>query len=116
MMTATASTAAGQSIMRAAADTMKRLSLELGSQCPFIVLDDANVAEAASAAARRSFFNMGQICIAVNRILVPDALHETFVEALAAETRRIKLGHGADPGVAYGPVLHEGIDEDAGAR
>ena len=69
MMTATASTAAGQSIMRAAADTMKRLSLELGGQCPFIVLDDADVAEAASAAVRRSFSNMGQICIAVNRIL-----------------------------------------------
>jgi acyl-CoA reductase-like NAD-dependent aldehyde dehydrogenase len=109
MMTATASTAAGQSIMRAAADTMKRLSLELGGQCPFIVLDDADVAEAASAAARRSFSNMGQICIAVNRILVADALHEKFVEALAAETRRIKLGHGVDPGVAYGPVLHEGV-------
>ena len=109
MMTATASTAAGQSIMRAAADTMKRLSLELGGQCPFIVLDDADVAEAASAAARRSFSNMGQICIAVNRILVADELHGSFLEALAAETGRIKLGHGVDPGVAYGPVLHEGV-------
>ncbi len=109
MMTATASTAAGQSIMRAAADTMKRLSLELGGQCPFIVLNDADVAEAASAAARRSFSNMGQICIAVNRILVADELHGLFLEALAAETGRIKLGHGVDPGVAYGPVLHEGV-------
>ena len=109
MITATASTAAGQSIMRAAADTMKRLSLELGGQCPFVVLDDADAAEAASAAARRSFSNMGQICIAVNRILVADALHERFVEALAAETRRIRLGHGVDPGIVYGPVLHEGV-------
>ena len=109
MMTATASIAAGQSIMRAAADTMKRMSLELGGQCPFVVLDDADVAEAASAAARRSFSNMGQICIAVNRILVADGLHGPFLEALAAETGRIKLGHGVDPGVAYGPVLHEGV-------
>ena len=109
MMTATASTAAGQSIMRAAADTMKRLSLELGGQCPFIVLDDADVAEAASAAARRSFSNMGQICIAVNRILVAERLHGAFLEALAAETSRITLGHGVDPGVAYGPVLNEGV-------
>ena len=70
MITATASTAAGKSIMRAAADTLKRLSLELGGQCPFIVLDDADVEEAAAAAARRSFSNMGQICIAVNRIMV----------------------------------------------
>jgi len=109
MITATASTAAGRSMMRAEADTMKRLTLELGGQCPFIVLDDADVAEAASAAARRSFSNMGQICIAVNRILVADALHDEFVEALAAETNRIKLGHGVLPGVAYGPVLHEGV-------
>jgi succinate-semialdehyde dehydrogenase/glutarate-semialdehyde dehydrogenase len=109
MMTATASTAAGQSIMRAAAETMKRLSLELGGQCPFIVLDDADVGEAASAAARRSFSNMGQICIAVNRILVADGLHRRFLEALAAETARIRLGHGVDPGVAYGPVLNEGV-------
>ena len=70
MITATASTAAGKSIMRAASDTLKRLSLELGGQCPFVVLDDANVEEAAAAAARRSFSNMGQICITVNRIIV----------------------------------------------
>ncbi len=109
MITATASTAAGQSMMRAAADGMKRLTLELGGQCPFVVLDDADVAEAASAAARRSFSNMGQICIAVNRILVADAVHNEFLDALAAETERIKLGHGVEPGVAYGPVLQEGV-------
>jgi succinate-semialdehyde dehydrogenase/glutarate-semialdehyde dehydrogenase len=109
MITATASTSAGQSMMRAAADTMKRLTLELGGHCPFVVLDDADIVEAASAAARRSFSNMGQICIAVNRILVSDAVHRDFVDALAAETRGIKLGHGVDPGVAHGPVLHEGV-------
>jgi len=109
MMTVTASVAAGQSIMRSAADTMKRLSLELGGQSPFVVLGDADIAEAASAAARRSFSNMGQICIAVNRIVVADEAHDQFLEALAAETGRIKLGHGVEPGVAYGPVLHEGV-------
>ena len=109
MVTATASTAAGQSIMRAAAGTMKRLSLELGGQSPFIVLGDADIAEAASAAARRSFSNMGQICIAVNRILVADELHAPFLEALSEETERITLGHGVNPGVAYGPVLNEGV-------
>jgi acyl-CoA reductase-like NAD-dependent aldehyde dehydrogenase len=108
MITATASTAAGQSIMRAAADTIKRLTLELGGQCPFVVLDDADISDAASAAARRSFSNMGQICIAVNRILVADKIHDSFVEALVAETRRIRLGHGVAPGVLYGPMLHEG--------
>jgi len=109
MITATASTSAGQSMMRAAAETMKRLTLELGGHCPFVVLGDADIGEAVSAAARRSFSNMGQICIAVNRILVADAIHDEFVDALAAETRPIKLGHGIEPGVAYGPVLHEGV-------
>jgi acyl-CoA reductase-like NAD-dependent aldehyde dehydrogenase len=105
MITATASVPAGQSIMRAAAGNLKRLSLELGGQCPFIVLDDADPQEAAAAAARRSFSNMGQICIAVNRILVSDAIHHRFVEALVAETRKIRLGHGIEPGVLYGPML-----------
>ncbi len=109
MVTATASVPAGQSIMRAAAGTLKRLSLELGGQCPFIVLDDADPEEAAAAAARRSFSNMGQICIAVNRILVSRGIHDRFVEALAEETRKIRLGHGIDPGVLYGPVLNESV-------
>ncbi len=105
MITATASTAAGQSIMRAGADTLKRYTLELGGQCPFIVLADADVAEAASAAARRSFSNMGQICIAVNRILVADSVHDAFIEATVAEAKKIRLGHGVEPGVQYGPML-----------
>lgn len=109
MITATASVPAGQSIMRAGAATLKRMSLELGGQCPFIVLDDADPQEAAAAAARRSFSNMGQICIAVNRILVSRGIHDRFVEALVAETRKIRLGHGVEPGVAYGPVLNESV-------
>ena len=86
---------------------MKRLSLELGGQTPFVVLDDADIAEAAAAAARRSFSNMGQICISVNRILVDRKVHRAFVEALVEETRKIKLGHGVEPGVLYGPVVNE---------
>ena len=109
MISATASVPAGQSIMRAAASNLKRLSLELGGQCPFIVLDDADPQEAAAAAARRSFSNMGQICIAVNRILVSRGIHEAFAEALVEETRKIKLGHGVEPGVLYGPVLNESV-------
>jgi acyl-CoA reductase-like NAD-dependent aldehyde dehydrogenase len=108
-ITATASVPAGQSIMRAAAGNLKRLSLELGGQCPFIVLGDADPEEAAAAAARRSFSNMGQICIAVNRILVEKTIHKQFVEALAAETRKIRLGHGIEPGILYGPVQNEAV-------
>ena len=107
MITATASTSAGQSIVRAGANTLKRYTLELGGQCPFIVLDDADIAEAASAAARRSFSNMGQICIAVNRILVAKTIHDEFVEAFSAEAGKIQLGHGVKPGVLYGPMLLE---------
>ena len=109
MISATASVPAGQSIMRAAASNLKRLSLELGGQCPFIVLDDADPQEAAAAAARRSFSNMGQICIAVNRILVSRGIHKAFAEALMEETRKIELGHGVEPGVLYGPVLNESV-------
>ena len=109
MITATASVAAGRSMMRAGAEHMKRLLLELGGQCPFVVLDDADVAEAAAAAARRAFSNMGQICIAVNRILVADSIYDNFLAALAAQTNAIRPGHGVNPGVLYGPVLHEGV-------
>lgn len=109
MISATASVPAGQSIMRAGAATLKRMSLELGGHSPFIVLDDADIEEAATAAARRSFSNMGQICIAVNRILVSKPIHARFVEALTAETSRIELGHGVEPGVLYGPVLNESV-------
>ncbi len=109
IVAATSSTAVGQAIMHAAARDMKRVSLELGGQTPFIVLDDADIAEAAAGAARRSFSNMGQICISVNRILVDQKVHKAFVEALVEETRKIKLGHGVNPGVLYGPVLNESV-------
>jgi len=109
MISATASVAAGRSIMRAAAEDMKRVSLELGGQCPFVVLDDADIEEAAAAATRRSFSNMGQICITVNRILVASSVHSKFLEAMSEATRKIELGHGTDPGVLYGPVLNESV-------
>ena len=80
MISATASIAAGQDIMRNAAGNLKRVNLELGGHAPFIVLPDANVAEAAKAAHRRSFSNMGQICITVNRILVAREVHAAFSE------------------------------------
>ncbi len=109
LITATASVAAGRSIMRAAAQDMKRVLLELGGQCPFIVLDDADIEEAAAAATRRSFSNMGQICITVNRVLVAERVHADFIEAMTEQTRKIRLGQGVEPGVLYGPVLNETV-------
>jgi Aldehyde dehydrogenase family len=98
-----------RSIMRAAAEDMKRVSLELGGPCPFVVLDDADIEEAAAAATRRSFSNMGQICITVNRILVANSVHSRFLEAMTEATRKIKLGPGTESGVLYGPVLNESV-------
>ena len=112
-ISATASIAAGQDIMRNAAANLKRLSLELGGHAPFVVLPDADLEAAAKAATRRSFSNMGQICITVNRILVHEDIHDTFVEALVAETAKIELGPGLEPGTRYGPVTTPAVIERA---
>lgn len=109
LISATASIAAGQDIMRRAAGNLKRLSLELGGHAPFIVMADADLEEAAQAAHRRSFSNMGQICITVNRILVDRRVHNAFADLLATLTEATELGHGVAPGVAYGPVLNESV-------
>lgn len=116
MITATASTQTGQAIMRSAADTMKRVSLELGGHCPLIVLEDADPEEAAAAAARRSFSNTGQICIAVNRVIVAEPIAGDFVAALSAVTEKIKLGHGVEDGVTCGPTTTAGVVETAEAH
>lgn len=108
-ITATVSTQTGRRIMAAAAPTLKRLNLELGGQTPFVVLDDADVSDAASAAVRRSFSNMGQICIAVNRVLVADKLHEEFVDAVVERTRALVIGNGLEDGVEYGPTFSEAV-------
>ncbi len=108
-ISATASIAAGQDIARSAAVNLKRVILELGGHAPFIVLADADIEAAAAAAMRRSFSNMGQICIAVNRILVDQRVHARFVDALVALTESVELGPGSAPGVAYGPTLNEAV-------
>jgi acyl-CoA reductase-like NAD-dependent aldehyde dehydrogenase len=113
MISATCSTRAGQAIMSAAAAGTKRLTLELGGSSPFIVLPTADIQEAARAATRRSFSNSGQICIAVNRIIVTEELAEEFVEAMAAEIDRLAPGNGADAGVTFGPATTVGVLETA---
>jgi len=113
LITATASTGTGKEIMRTASAGLKRLSLELGGHTPFVVLGDADLEEAVAGALRRSFSNMGQICIAVNRILVEESLANDFAEALAEEARDLRLGHGIEDGVEYGPVLTEAVRERA---
>ena len=111
VVSATGSVSTGQHVMEAASKNIKRVSLELGGHSPFIVLADADIEEAARAAMRRSFSNMGQICVAVNRILVERPIYKIFVECLATLSDEIELGNGLQDGVAYGPVLNESVIE-----
>ncbi len=103
MITATCSTAAGKAIQRSAANGLKTTLLELGGHCPLVVLDDADLPLAAAAAARRSFSNMGQICIAVNRVIVDESVADKFVDLLVMAVAQMHLGDPREPEVAYGP-------------
>lgn len=115
-ITATVSTATGRRIAVAAAPGLKRLSLELGGQTPFIVLDDANLTDAAAAAVRRSFSNMGQICIAVNRVLVAERRRAEFCEAVVELTAALRIGNGLQDGIEYGPVFNDAVLEKTRAH
>ncbi|MBA3875513.1 MAG: NAD-dependent succinate-semialdehyde dehydrogenase [Anaerolinea sp.] len=107
LITITASTQTGRHVMHLAANGIKRLTLELGGQTPLIVLDDVDLAMVVPAAVRRSYSNMGQICIAVNRIFVANSVGDAFTEAFAEQAASVRLGHGLDEGVEYGPLLNE---------
>ena len=113
MVTATASTATGQAIMAAAAPASNGSRSNSAARARSSCSPDADIPAAAAAAARRSFSNMGQICIAVNRILVADRVADPFVAALAAQTEQMRLGHGITPGIEYGPVLNQAVRQRA---
>jgi acyl-CoA reductase-like NAD-dependent aldehyde dehydrogenase len=108
-ITATCSTETGKSIMSSAAPSLKRLLLELGGNCPLIVLEDADIEITARAALRRSFSNMGQICIAVNRIIVTEKVAHAFTETLIGLVKEMKIGNGMDPDVEYGPTTTQAV-------
>lgn len=104
VITATASVESGRAIMASASAEPKRVVLELGGQTPFIVLDDADLEEAVRAAVQRSYTNMGQICIAVNRIYVAQPLLSEFVENFAAKVKEIHPQDGMNPDALFGPM------------
>jgi len=103
----TGETATGRWIMEKAARHIKRVSLELGGQSPFIVCSDASIDKAVSACAQRAFSNMGQICISVNRIYVAEEVAEEFTTKLVDRTMKLKVGNGLVPGVDLGPMFSE---------
>lgn len=101
----TGSTGVGEKILHAAAGTMKRVTVELGGKSPNIVFADADLDKAVPAAAMAVFANAGQICSAGTRLFVQSAIHDEFMERLAAYTKTIKVGDPLDPTTQIGPVV-----------
>ena len=103
----TGSTATGQSIIRASAGNLKRISLELGGKSPVIVCADADLDKAAPIAAMAAFANSGQICIAGSRLFVERPIYEELLERIAAIAGALRIGDGADPQTEIGPLVSE---------
>ena len=111
-LTFTGSTAVGKKLMAACASTVKRTSMELGGNAPFIVFDDADLDAAVVGAMICKFRNAGQTCVCANRILVQDSVYDEFTEKLMAATADLKMGDGAVDGVTIGPLINEGAAND----
>jgi len=103
----TGSTEVGRQLMAQCADTVKRLSLELGGNAPFLVFDDADVDAAVEGALVAKYRNGGQTCVCANRIYVQDGIHDAFVERLAEKVSQRRLGNGLDPDTDQGPLIDE---------
>jgi succinate-semialdehyde dehydrogenase/glutarate-semialdehyde dehydrogenase len=101
----TGSTATGRLLMRQSADTVKKLSLELGGNAPFLVFDDADLDAAVEGAMLSKFRNAGQTCVCTNRFYVQAGIHDAFVDRFAARIRALRLGHGLDPLSDIGPLI-----------
>ena len=104
----TGSTPVGIHLMRECADTVKKLSLELGGNAPFIVFDDADIDAAVAGAIASKYRNAGQTCVCSNRFLVQDGMYDRFAAKLAAAVGLLKVGHGRDEGVTVGPLIDDG--------
>ena len=103
----TGSTRVGSLLMRGAADSVKRLSLELGGNAPFIVFDDADIDRAVEGVILSKFRNGGQTCVCANRILVQDAVYDEFASKLGKRVASMHVGNGTDPAVDVGPMINQ---------
>jgi phenylacetaldehyde dehydrogenase len=101
----TGSTAVGKEIAKAAADDLKKVTLELGGKSPVIVLADADLKRAIPGAAQGIFSNAGQICVAGSRLYVEERVYEQVVDGIAAIAKRLKVGSGHDPASEMGPLI-----------
>ena len=103
----TGSTEVGRMLMRQCAPTIKKLSLELGGNAPFIVFDDADLDAAVEGAIASKYRNAGQTCVCANRLYVQDGVYEAFAQKLVTAVQKLKVGNGADEGVTQGPLIEE---------
>jgi succinate-semialdehyde dehydrogenase / glutarate-semialdehyde dehydrogenase len=103
----TGSTAVGRELLRAAADDIKRVSLELGGNAPFVVLADADLGEAVAGAMVAKFRNGGQSCVAANRFIVEESVADAFVERLLPEVKKLVVGRGLEAATDLGPLVDD---------
>jgi succinate-semialdehyde dehydrogenase/glutarate-semialdehyde dehydrogenase len=101
----TGSTEAGRLLMQQCAPTVKKLSLELGGNAPFLVFDDADLDAAVDGAVASKFRNAGQTCVCANRVLVQDGIYDAFARKMAERVRALVVGNGIEPGVTIGPLI-----------
>ncbi len=106
-ITFTGSTEIGRLLMKQSADSIKKVSMELGGNAPLIVFDDADLSVAVPEALASKFRNAGQTCVCANRIFVQDGIYDEFAAAMKVEVEKMKLGNGAEDGVTMGPLIDE---------
>lgn len=111
-LTFTGSTLVGKQLTAECAQTVKRTSMELGGNAPFIVFDDADIDAAVDGAIASKFRNAGQTCVCTNRLLIHSAVYEDFLEKLTAKVSQFTVGHGVDDGVVIGPLINEQAADD----
>jgi len=102
----TGSTEVGKQLMRQCASTVKKVSLELGGNAPFIVFDDADLDAAVTGAMASKIRNMGQTCVCANRFLIQDGVYDAFSEKLSRAVSGLKIGNGMAPGIEQGPLIN----------
>ena len=108
----TGSTEVGRLLLRQSADTVKKVTLELGGNAPFLIFDDADLDKAVAGVVASKFRNSGQTCVCANRIFVQNGIYEAFTAKLCEAVENFKVGNGLDEGVTIGPLINQqGLDK-----